>query len=960
MTGVDDSGLRLNYRFECSWFDSGFWGHIMRHSGIAALCLMSTALVPITTLAQNATAQNAPGQHAMGQNASVSELGGVGVVAQVHNDFYFAGGNYDPAVPTPRSILGYGIGEAISPHAKVMSYFDALATAAPDRIKLFEYGRSWQGKRLIYAAIGAPEKIANLGAIQADAQRLADPRKLGPGEAESIIARHPAVVWLAYSVHGDEIGPADSSMQLSYHLLAARGDPRIATIRDNSLVIIVPIQNPDGRDRFISGNTNATGMLPDADPISAERDQQWPGGRINHANFDLNRDWFALTQPETRSHTAAMLKFYPAVVVDSHEMGTEQTFFFPPEADPINPYIPAEQRALRAVIGQNTARLFDQAGLTYFTRENYDAFYPGYGDGWPSTQGAVAMTFEQGSARGMAVRRSNGSTLTFADTVRSQFIATLSTIDVASRERSRFVRAFYDFRRSAIAEGRSEAIKAYVIPAQADQGSADKIAAVLSRQGIEVGRARAAFSACGKTYGAGSYVISAAQPTKRLIRNLLDKEVPLDAAFVAEQERRRRLGLDDEIYDVTAWSLPLLYNVTIDICTVEPTVALEVAGTDMVRPSAIVRPDASVAFVVPSGNVATARFMTAALRAGIAVRAMEEAFTLDGRSYPAGSLVVTRAENGPTLNATLADIARTSGANIIGFDTSWVTQGPSLGSSKAVRLRNPRIAIAWDSPVDRYSAGATRYILERKFGVPVTPIRTRRLASTPLAAFDVVIIPDAEGDYGATLGEAGARNLKTFARNGGVVIGLGGGTAWMAEPSVDLVSLRRENATVSEAAAKARMATPKPKDGENTVEGINLVDAGAYANAINEPNRDPTPLDGAIVQAQTAPDHWLTAGLAPNLYFMMIGSDIYRPLTRDQGDNVVRFAGPREVAVSGIVWPENREQLAFKPATVVQAVGRGYVVAFTTDPTYRGQSDGLDALLINAIYNSVARARPMR
>ena len=896
----------------------------------------------------------------LAQNTSQSELSGVARVAPVSADFYHANADYNPDVPSPRSILGYNIGEAISPHAKIMAYFDALAAAAPDRIKLFEYGRSWQDRKLIYAAIGSVDKIANLSAIQADAQRLADPRKLGAGEAEAIIARHPSIVWLAFSVHGDEVGPADAAMQLAYHLLASRGDPRLTNIRANTLVIIVPVQNPDGRDRFIQGNLDSSGLIPDSDLMAAERDQQWPGGRINHANFDLNRDWFALTQPETRSHTTAILNWYPAIVVDSHEMGSERSFFFPPEANPINPHIPAEQRALRAVIGQNTGRLFDQAGINYFTREDYDAFYPGYGDGWPSTQGAVAMTFEQGSARGMAVRRSNGTTFTFADTVRSQFIATLSAIDVAARERDRFVRAFYNFRRSAIAEGRSESVKAYVIPSQSDQATADKLAAILTRQGIEVTRSQAGFNACGKSFEAGSYIISAAQPTKRLIRNLLDREVPLEAAFIAEQERRRKAGLDDEIYDVTAWSLPLLYNVRIETCATDPSVAGDRVGPELIRPTGITRPDATVAFVVPSGSVATTRFMATALQAGIVVRAMEEAFTLDGRVFPAGSLVVLRADNDATLTTSLAQTARTSGANIIGLDTSWVTQGPSLGSDKAVRLRNPRIAMAWDSPVDRNSAGATRYVLERKFGVPVTPIRVRRLATAPLAAFDVVIIPDGEGDYSAAFGEAGARNLKAYVRNGGVVIGLGSGTAWMADPAVDLTALRRETATISEVDSKARVSAPKPKEGESTIDGVNIASPADYASAISDLDRDPTALDGAIVQAQTLPDHWLTAGIAPTLHFMLIGSDIYRPLTRDQGDNVVHYVGPNDVAVSGIVWQQNREQLAFKPVTAVQRMGRGYVVAFTSDPTYRGQSDGMDALLMNAIYNSTARARPMR
>jgi Zinc carboxypeptidase len=917
----------------------------MRLKWIATSLLLTTALVPVAVFAQAI--------------APVDQTG-IARVASISPDFYWQGADYDPAIPSPQSVLGHNIGEAMTTHAGIISYFNALARAAPMRMKIFDYGQSWQGRQLIYAAIGSPDKIANLDAIKADAQRLADPRALSSVEAEAIIARHPAIVWLAYSVHGDEPGPADSSLQLAYHLLASRGDTRLAEISRNTLVIVVPVQNPDGRDKFIAGNVANSGISADADPLAAERDQQWPGGRVNHASIDLNRDWFALTQPETRAHTTAFLKWFPVVMVDSHEMGTDQTFFFPPEANPINPNVPQVQRNLRSIIGQNNARWFDQKGLNYFTRETFDLFYPGYGDGWPSAHGAVSMTYEQGSARGMEARRSNGTILTFADTVRSQFVASLSTLEATAREREKFVRAFYEFRRSAIAEGRSEAVKAYIIPAQTDQASADKLGANLSLQGIEVTRARAGFSACGKSYGAGSYIVSAAQPAKRLVRNLLEREVALDQAFVTEQERRRRDGLDDEIYDVTAWSLPLLYNVTVDSCATDPSVAGDQIGPELIRPGVVTNPQARVVFVIPSGSVATTRFMATALRSGVAVRAMEEGFTLDGRAFPAGSLVVLSSENGANLSASLVETARVTGANVIGYDTSWVTQGPSFGSPKAVRLRNPRIAIAWDQPVDRYSAGATRYVLERKFGARVTPIRTRRLASAPLGGFDVIIIPDSEGDYGASLGEAGARNLKAFARNGGVVIGFGGGTAWMADPKNDLTALRRENATITEADAKTRIPTPKPKEGETTIDGLNIPDAATYAQAINEPSRDPTPLDGAIVQGETMAQHWMTAGLAPKLYLMLAGSDIYRPLTRDQGENVVRFSSASDVAASGVVWSQNRQQLAFKPITVVQSVGRGYVVAFTTDPTYRGQADGLDALIMNAIYQTAARARPNR
>jgi hypothetical protein len=899
-------------------------------------------------------------QSASAQPRLQDELGTLGSVAPISPDFYWPGADYDPAVPTPKSVLGYQIGEAITPHASIIAYFEALAAYAPSRVKLADYGRSWQGKRLIYAAIGSPEKIANLSVIQADAQKLADPRKLRAGEAEAIIARHPAVVWLAYSVHGDEIGPAESSMQLAYHLLAARGDPRLADIAKNTLIVIVPIQNPDGRDRFIATNTGSTGLVPDASPIAAERDQPWPGGRVNHAQFDLNRDWFALTQPETRAHINAYMKFYPVVMVDSHEMRTDRNFFFPPEADPINPNVTPEQIALKTILGQNNARWFDQIGLPYFTRESYDLFYPGYGDGWPTAQGTISMTFEQGSARGLAVRRSDGTVLSFKDTVKSQFVAVLSTLEVAARERTRFVRSFYAFRQSAIQEGRNEAVKSYVIPTQPDQSTADKLAGILSRQGIDVGRATAGFSACGRSYAPGSYVISATQPTKRLIRNLLEPDTKMEPAFVAKQEQLRRAGLEDEIYDVTAWSLPLLYNVEIQACASDPNVATQKADTALIQPGKLVQGDAKVAYVIAAGSTATTRFMAEALKAGIIVRQMEAAFKLEGQAFSAGSLVVLGGDNGPQLEESLAKLAASSGATITGFKSSWVTDGPSLGSDKALKLRDPKIALAWDSPADRNSAGATRYVLERKFSVPITPIRARRFANAALAEYDVIILPDGEGDYQAAFGQAGVRNLKNFVQQGGVLLSMGSATSWLAEPDVDLTGLRREQATITEAEAKSKPAEPKSKPGETTIEGLNFADVSAYAQAIAAPSRAPTELDGAILRAKTDQEHWLTAGLAPNLTMMVAGSAIYRPLTVDAGNNVVRFSGPDQVKASGIVWDDSRLQYAFKPVVTVEGKGRGFVVAFTIDPTYRGMADGLDSLLMNAIYFSAARARPVR
>ncbi|MBN8649372.1 MAG: zinc carboxypeptidase, partial [Caulobacterales bacterium] len=401
---------------------------------------------------------------------------------------YWPNAKYDANVPTIKQVLGYEHGEKITNTADLIKYFEALQKYAPSRVIIKDYGKSWQGRRLIYAFVGSEENIKNLEKIRANSVALADPRKTSIADKNAIIANQPVIIWYTNSVHGDEISGADASLRLAYHLLAAQGDAKIDEICKNTLIAIVPSQNPDGRERFLASNIGATGLSPDSDELAAERDQPWPGGRMNHYHFDLNRDWFALTQPETLGQTKAFLEYYPQVVVDAHEMGRDGNFFFPPEADPINPTHTQEQKALRAIFGEGNGKWFDKFGIQYFTREVFDGFYPGYGDSWPTSQGAIAMTYEQASARGLVASGKDGSLLTFKDTVRNHFIAALATIETAANNRNRILNSFYEFRKSAIEEGAQSSTKSYIIPSQTNQSGADKLAAVLARQGIEIGQ----------------------------------------------------------------------------------------------------------------------------------------------------------------------------------------------------------------------------------------------------------------------------------------------------------------------------------------------------------------------------------------------------------------------------------------------------------------------------------------
>jgi hypothetical protein len=877
---------------------------------------------------------------------------------------------YDAAIPTTEQVLGYRLGERMASHADVRRYLQALAAAAPKRVRLVDYGKSWQGRELTYAIVSSPNNIERIDAIKAGMAALADPRSTSAARAEQLIESLPAVVWLAYSVHGNEPGTTDGALRTLHHLLAAQGDGRVATMLANAVVVINPIQNPDGRDRFIHTNRSSTGLAIDPDPLAAERNEPWPAGRFNHYLFDLNRDWFAQTQPESRAHTQAILEWYPLVLVDVHEMGTNTTYFFAPAAPPTNPWLTSAQNANRELIGRNNARWFDQVGRSYFTREVYDLFYPGYGDGWPAHYGAIAMTYEQGSARGLAARRADGTEFTFASTVESQAITSLSAIEVAAQNRAKFLRDFHEYRASAIQLGRASKERTLVIPTQLDQGSADKMAELLVRQGIEVGRATGGFSACGRSFSAGAYVIDSAQPAARMVRVLMDKQVPLDPKFVEEQEQRRARDLPDEIYDVTAWSLPLLYNLEVVRCGGAPNAAVERVTRGYARPGALQNPDARVAFLVPWGDSAAARLLVAAQRAGIRVRSSDEAFVHDGTRYPAGTLIVALADNTTELASKLTTLAVQTGARVTGVSDSWVTEGPNFGSSKVVKMQPPRVALAWDEPTDATAAGATRYLLEQQFGQPVTVIRAGALGRADLSAFDVLILPD--GDYESRWNKREAENLSGWVKRGGVLVGFGRAMRFLAAPESKLLSVRREDAAKTSAKdAKNGEADEddtedssddegEDKDEKPTVKGSLIRDDKAAKKSIQPKREAPDAVAGVLVRADVDPNHWLGAGAASRVHVLFQGTDIYTPVKLDAGFNVARYAKADELLASGYLWDENRQQLAFKPFVLIENQGRGMIIGFTADPTVRSFVDGLNMLLINAVFRGAAHARPVR
>ena len=864
---------------------------------------------------------------------------------------FWPGATYDARVPTFRHVLGYDPGDRITSDDGILRYLDALAVAS-GRLKVFEYGESWEGRKLVYAAIGSESNIRRLDEIRSAIERLADPRKTSEAEARRLMAGLPVVVWLGYGVHGNEISSPDAALVTAYHLLAARNDQMVDQILENDLVLIDPIQNPDGRQRFLHYFEQTIGLEPDASPLAAEHNEPWPSGRTNHYLFDLNRDWFALTQPETRGRIQALRQWYPLVFVDLHEMGSENTYYFSPEADPFNPHLVKYQRDDLKWFGQNNARYFDHFGFDYFTREVYDAFYPGYGSSWPEYYGSVAMTYEQASVRGLVIRKRDDGVAHFRDTVRRHFVASLATAEAAAQHREGLLNDFYQYRASAIAEGAKEPVRAYILPRGRDASTTDKLAGLLMEQGVEVERATAPFRAASREYAEGTYVVSLAQPGKRLIRTLLDKVTPLDEAFVKQEEIRRQRKLSGEIYDVTAWSLPLMFNVEAIPSAAPVAGDFEPAKPVRILPGEIQGGTAEVAYLAAWGSSAAGRLLAAALREDLQVFSSDKPFALNGARFPAGSLIFKVNGNPPDLRDRLARLAASTGADLYATNTGWVDEGVNFGSSHVLRVRKPRIALAWDEPVYSMSAGAARFVLERQYGYPVTPIRVAQLAEADLSRFQVLILA-AGGNYARAFGESGAEHLKAWVESGGTLIALADAVGFLANPKTELLAVEQEDAVREGEPAK------KPEKEDSRVPGKIIASQADYTKAIEAEKELPDSIPGALLRARVDPDHWLGAGVGESVIAMVVGRDVFTPVKLDKGVNVAVFESADKVLASGYLWEEGRKQLAYKPLVIAQPQGRGMVVAFTADPNYRGYLDGMNILFLNAVFRGPAHVRPV-
>ncbi|KAB7731492.1 zinc carboxypeptidase [Rudanella paleaurantiibacter] len=845
-------------------------------------------------------------------------------------------------VTSPQEFLGYRIGERYTPHHRVLAYAEQVARQVPGRVRVIPYGTTYEGRPLAIVVVASEANMNRLEEIRTD-----NLKRIGMAEGNPASATQTPIAWLSYNVHGNEAVSSETFMEVLYGLVdPQKGSDQPAVMQkilNSTVVILDPDLNPDGHDRYVNWYNQMQGRVADPTPFAREHNEPWPGGRYTHYYFDPNRDWAWQTQEVTQQRMAMYHRWMPHVHGDFHEMGVESPYYFAPSAKPYHEDITPFQRDFQNVIGQYCSRYFDRNGWLYYTRERFDLFYPSYGDTWPTYNGAIAMTYEQGgnTRAGLAITKADGDTLTLRQRIDHHTAASIATLESVADRGTDIVKAFGEFydkaRTSPIG-----AYKSYVIKANGDAGRMNALRQLLDKNQIRYGYGRAAAAATtGKSRGntnAGGLsgfnyftqktesgvavapedlVISAYQPKSTLLKILFEPKSALE---------------DSVTYDITAWSLPYAFGLT----TYGLTTRLEPAST--VAPASVPASTSQTtgatpyAYLVRWQSMPSAQLLAGLLKQKLKVRAAEKPFELGGQSYPAGTLLITRAGNerlGARFDQIVQAEAQKANVTLTPVQTGFVTKGSDFGSDFVMALKAPRVGVVVGEGMSPTASGEVWHYFDQELQYPSTLITGNDLASIDLSKLDVLVMPTGY-TYGRILNDKTLSALKTWVQAGGKLIAL--------ERAADALA-GKDGFELKEKPDKEKDAKKDDKTKKSATDSVKT-----YADRERDAVSDETP--GSIYRITLDATHPLAFGLG-NSYYAIVQDAHNFELLKD-GWNVGYLKDDNYVA--GFAGSNAKEKLKNTLSMGVQSLGRGSVVYLADNPLFRGFWYSGKLLFANAVF----------
>jgi hypothetical protein len=797
-------------------------------------------------------------------------------------------------IPSPAQVLGYEMGERFTPVAGLVHYFNRLAGAS-ELVSVHPYGETHEGRPLIQVLVASPAHRARLEEILDRNRELTNP-ETSEARAREIIASNPAVLYLSYGVHGSESSSPEAALWTAWDL--ARGADDVAGVLDSALVVIDPVLNPDGRDRYVNFYRQAMGVEPNPDRNTLEHSEPWPGGRPNHYLFDLNRDWAWNTQLETRLRLATWSRWSPQVHVDFHEMGYNSSYFFFPPARPINPIFPEHILSWADRIGRGNAEAFDEQGWMYYTAEGFDLFYPGYGDSWPSLVGGIGMTYEQagGGGAGLVVERSDGSKLTLNDRASRQWVAGKATLRTAAAGRTDLLTGFAAFHRT-IDDGIPDIL---LVPGD-DPERVHALVEHLKGQEIQVERATQSFRvqaqshpgfASRQSFPEGTFLVRARQTRGRLAGALLMPEHELDA---------------ESSYDISAWSLPYAYGVEAHSVTASPGTSFQPVG-ELPLPAPSARPDRVYGYLLTpgfDGMPALVRFLKDEGRA----YAQPDTFRMNGTLYPAGTFFLSRERN-PDLDRKVRDAGLEP--LVVPVSTALTQTGRDLGTGSSGAVTLPKVGLFGGEGLSSGSYGAHWFFLEQKLGLPFNRLPLSFINPGNLADYDVLVVPEGMGRPSDQQAEA----LREWVRAGGTLVAVGSSAQSLGR-ALGEVEMRSE---------------PQEED----LDREERLSRALRTREERRSDRWERSVPGTILKAKLDPGHPLAAGAGADgldaEMFVLTRGRSFEP--KVEFESVIFFPEGPERA-SGVISETSLERLAQSTWMSEVGLGRGSLILFAEDPLFR-------------------------
>lgn len=810
---------------------------------------------------------------------------------------------------SPKDFLGYELGTQYTYHHKIVEYIKHVAANAADKVSLQPYGKTNEGRELYLLYISSPQNLQQLEQI-----RKANLTTTGLlKDNNTTLQEMPAIVWLSYNVHGNEPSSSEAALATIYALLTHK---EAQDWLKNTLVIVDPCLNPDGRDRYVNWYNQVKNSIPDANIQSREHQEPWPGGRSNHYNFDLNRDWAWQTQIETQQRLKVYNQWMPHIHVDFHEQGVNEPYYFAPAAEPLHEVVTPWQKDFQTVIGRNHAKYFDKNGWLYFTKERFDVFYPAYGDSYPMFNGSIGMTYEQAghSRGGLAVVTNEEDTLTLVDRVAHHYTTGMSTIEIASKNKNQLLQEFAKYFKESN-EAKNAVYKTFILTSD-NWYKIEALKKLLISNQIQFGTINNANGLPAFNYqtlkddkvklAAYHIAVPVNQPKSNLATVLLEPKSKLN---------------DSATYDITAWSLPYVYGV-------EAYALKEVkAVMNAVAPLAKVNNvQTNYGYIIPYNSMASVKALLYLHKAGVKVRYAEKPFVYKGKNFAAGSLIVIKKMNDLTvMNNAMNYLANTYNLSVETVETGFMDKGVDFGSPDVKLLTAPKVMMLTGEGVASGSAGEIWYFFEKELNYPLTLVNANDLSRVNLSGYHILIMPDG---YYRNMKE-NIDKLKEFMKQGGRVIALENAASQLtANP--DHFGVKLKGGSDEKAADNANAEYSLLKQ---------------YAN--REKDFLPESISGAIYKVDLDTTHPLAFGYNGSTYYTLKQNAQLYEFLKD-GWNVGYLK--KENYVSGFGGFRVKNKLKDGVVLGTTEVGNGALVFFADDPLFRMFWENGKLLFSNAVF----------